>query len=108
MRRNMNTKWAEVKQIREKTGLGLRESVDAWQRWGSAEEALKHLSTAAERDTFENGFARDRQQAELYRALRDSGLFHVPASGRGWATGIDFAINTADELDMAAARLMKG
>lgn len=109
---NIDTKWVEIKEIRNKTGLGLRESLGAWERWGSAKEALIHIEASAAgeaspaRDAFESEYDRDRRQARLYRALQNSKHFIPAEDGVGWirrAKGDSEA--TAEQLDHAAAKL---
>lgn len=53
---------AQVREIRNTLGLGLRQAHDAFLRYGSADAAIQALGTPAKRDAFETEY--DRLRAE--------------------------------------------
>lgn len=97
---------AAIKAIRTATGLGLRESQHALQQYGSAEKAIAALSNMGAVEEYESTITKALRQAELYRALRDSGLYTPAADGCGWCINHNTAKVTAGDMDAAAAKLL--
>lgn len=94
-----------IKLIRTSVGIGLREAYSALQQYRSAEDAIAALRVPKARDSWEQESARDRHQAELYRALRDSGNFRPREDDYGWVANHHGAA-TPKEMDKAAANLV--
>jgi hypothetical protein len=95
-----------IKAIRAATGLGLREAMHALQQHGSAEKAVEALSNPVDVVEYESVITRALRQAELYRALRDSGRLMPRHDDCGWVTNDHPVTFSAEEMDKAAANLI--
>jgi hypothetical protein len=98
-----------IKAIRNALGTGLRESLDALDKYGSAEAAIAALKRPEDRDAFESQYDKLRRENAALRASRDelrglvNEMFEMAENWPGIAYTADLVSRTSAALARAGA-----